>query len=791
MRYKKDCKKSKLSCNRIKEKNMKIISCHIENFGKLSDFTMDFVSGKRNTICKENGWGKSTLAAFIKVMLYGFDNEGKRDDYENERKRFKPWQGGAYGGQLVFEADGKKYEASRIFGVKEKDDIFVLKDLESGLLSREYSERLGEDLFGLDSKSFSRSIFVSQDACETSVTDGISAKLGNLTDSTDDINNYEKSIIRLNDILNSMSPRRKTGEISKQKDHITELKQIISQGKNIEASLDNLIELSKNEKSCIEELKGERKVWSKRQQELSKYKDFEIKRKEYERISKDCLEKKEEYDRELKFFKNGIPDIKELNDKLEKAYVLSEKKSAIKIFELSGEEEEKLDSINLVIEDNRKNIERENKELLLLKENAEKENGKTEKINNASFEEKDIEKASDKNYGRLVITNIIYLIIGIGCMLLVLNLKRVNSLPVAIMAIGLLVIIVELFINIYNYINTKDKKKNVKKSSNKMISYISNDEKDKEAFEVKIKEKESKIKELERFQEQNVYIRDNLTEKKKNYNSGIKEYNEIFDEVKSFIIKCGFEPNEDMYRQLDVLEEKTRDIDELRKAYEKISKEKELFEINNDIRLIENTNDMASDYSLSEIDSNLRQIDQSMEEHNKNLAGYTRQIDELEEKLEYINECENELDNLSELYENNKQKYKILETTKELLEEARAAFTAKYTAPIKTGFDKYYNMITRDEDNSYKLDANINLSKKELGLDRETRFLSMGYKDLIGVCMRMALVDAMYEKEKPFIIFDDSFVNLDREKLLAGLDLLDKIAKEYQIIYFTCHESRV
>ena len=50
---------------------MKLIKCHIENFGKLSDFTYDFTDGC-NTVCEENGWGKSTLAAFLRVMLFGF-----------------------------------------------------------------------------------------------------------------------------------------------------------------------------------------------------------------------------------------------------------------------------------------------------------------------------------------------------------------------------------------------------------------------------------------------------------------------------------------------------------------------------------------------------------------------------------------------------------------------------------------------------------------------------------------------------------------------------------------------
>jgi len=56
--------------------------------------------------------------------------------------------------------------------------------------------------------------------------------------------------------------------------------------------------------------------------------------------------------------------------------------------------------------------------------------------------------------------------------------------------------------------------------------------------------------------------------------------------------------------------------------------------------------------------------------------------------------------------------------------------------------------------------------------------------------MRLALVDAMYQEEKPFLILDDPFVNLDQEKVAAGNELLKEVAEEYQVIYFTCHDSR-
>ena len=49
---------------------MIIKKMHIENFGKLKDFTLDLNSGL-NEIYNQNGFGKTTLSIFIKSMFYG------------------------------------------------------------------------------------------------------------------------------------------------------------------------------------------------------------------------------------------------------------------------------------------------------------------------------------------------------------------------------------------------------------------------------------------------------------------------------------------------------------------------------------------------------------------------------------------------------------------------------------------------------------------------------------------------------------------------------------------------
>ena len=89
-----------------------------------------------------------------------------------------------------------------------------------------------------------------------------------------------------------------------------------------------------------------------------------------------------------------------------------------------------------------------------------------------------------------------------------------------------------------------------------------------------------------------------------------------------------------------------------------------------------------------------------------------------------------------------------------------------------------------------KIDVDLNVSAIEKGGEKSTEYYSKGYQNLFEICMRFALTDVLFTGEKPFIILDDPFYNLDDEKLLAALKLVKDLSKEYQILYLICHESR-
>jgi len=218
---------------------MKLLRCHIENFGVLSDFDREFTDGL-NVLCRENGFGKSTLAAFIKAMFYGLPKSRTRSLTENERKRYDPWQGGKYGGFLEFEYRGIQYRVTRYFGKKE--DSFALYDLTNRTESTRFSEDLGEELFQLDADAFARSTFVPQMSDrDVAATTSIRAKLTNLVEDTNDLNNYDTAMKRLQDYRKGLKLfKGEGGQIAQLRQECRGLESAIAEAEKDKAPLETV-----------------------------------------------------------------------------------------------------------------------------------------------------------------------------------------------------------------------------------------------------------------------------------------------------------------------------------------------------------------------------------------------------------------------------------------------------------------------------------------------------------------------------------------------------------------------
>lgn len=176
---------------------MRLIACHVDNFGGLQNYDYEFEDGL-NIVLHDNGWGKTTLATFLKVMIYGFTSKNSKDITENERKRYLPWQGGTFGGYLDFEANGKRYRVHRSFGAQPRLDKTRIVDLDTTTTAKIDPDSLGEDLFHLDSSAFQRSVFINQNGLTMDgAASSIHTRLNALVSQANDLAVYDDAIKKL------------------------------------------------------------------------------------------------------------------------------------------------------------------------------------------------------------------------------------------------------------------------------------------------------------------------------------------------------------------------------------------------------------------------------------------------------------------------------------------------------------------------------------------------------------------------------------------------------------------
>ena len=232
---------------------MRIIKCNINNFGCYSDKEFNF-SSSLNPFCINNGEGKTTLAQFIKAMLYSLE-KSKSTSYE--RKHYKPYSGGTYGGSMVISFEGKVYRIERTFFDSASKDILKIYDEEGNLLSNfkgqeisslqgENSSLLGELILGFDVNTFTKVNFISSNDLDFSSSESLKMKLGNIVLNKDKENSLEETLKLINDDLRDKAPTARRNEKA-YKYQITSLKKAnkektseIEEIKKLDTSLDEL-----------------------------------------------------------------------------------------------------------------------------------------------------------------------------------------------------------------------------------------------------------------------------------------------------------------------------------------------------------------------------------------------------------------------------------------------------------------------------------------------------------------------------------------------------------------------
>lgn len=137
---------------------MIIKEVRIGAFGALKNKNIKF-DWKINVIYGENEKGKSTIESFIKIMLYGFNKKGGRE----ERKKYLPLDGQILRGELIVEYLGKDITINRSFGKTKKEDTSIIIDALTGEeLDTINKDEPGKDFLNINKVTFEKTLFISQ-----------------------------------------------------------------------------------------------------------------------------------------------------------------------------------------------------------------------------------------------------------------------------------------------------------------------------------------------------------------------------------------------------------------------------------------------------------------------------------------------------------------------------------------------------------------------------------------------------------------------------------------------------
>lgn len=762
---------------------MRLLKCNVQNFGTLSDAKFDFSDGL-TVIKEENGFGKSTLAMFLKAMLYGLPQTAKRSIDENDRKKFFPWQGGTFGGSLDFEANGKQYRVERMFSAREKDDTFRLIEILSGKESRDFSSNLGVELFGVDAESFARSVFVPQVEMSTGMNNDMQTKLTGLLESSDDLGNFD-------DAVKVLEKRMKFYSVSNgARGEIAEINRAIGE---TEAKLNDAVAADLSLKSLnneLNELKQKEETLNKQKADLriritaasdaAALVEQAKKRAELQETVKSARERLDEIG---KRYPTGMPteqEFQRINEKLNELKSVDIRLSTYTSDNVDRNELQKLKeffSNGVPTEAELSEIKASASRLVQLKIRAEAIRPKADEAREKPT------KRDGKASKWLLIAAMMLLVAG------AVTLIWQTAVGIVLLVLGLVGLGAAGFIYLKNMIASGQKASDNTdilaqyeslaaevEGLSALVGEFTRKFTPEESPETALETVSQALRDLNRVKESVAVQDEKIAESR-------EQKAELLADAGAFFAAFGV-GLEGEYT--DRLVQIRRDADETVRLDETIKSAKQ--------RLAEMPEPSEKETVADAGDREALLVEE--ETVQKGLDGVQAKILELQKSIERLitqsqdrTSYEEQLDGLNDRRLEATQRYEVLTLTLELLKKAKTDLSVRYLDRVTGNFKKYLKTLDVESEDCF-VDTDLHVQLDRGGAARERNYFSRGMRDVIDIAMRLALGDALFESGEAVLILDDPFVNLDDERLKKAMELLKKLAEGRQIIYLTCHSSR-
>lgn len=844
---------------------MKLLKCHIVGFGNWKNQTIDFKDGL-TSVCEKNGFGKSSLASFIRAMFYGLERVTKAN---NERKRALPFDGSPCGGSLDFEWQGNQYSIERSFiGKTPKDDTLIC--YKNGIETKELGEIPGNVVFGLDLDSFNRTIFISPTDLEISSSETLNAKMSHFVEGSSDGCDFSSVKESLEELKKKYKPQKNAetkGLLALEANKINYLEMQETNLSNMKAAMpakyEKLQELDKNISINQEKTKKavshnalikswenydrEKEKIDEKEKEIQQLKDkyplgmislaeetsmkglleqYKLDGNTYANLKLSIAEKNE-YDNLKLRFEEDVPTPSFLNELQELVLAHSNEKSKEPL-KLSLEES----SLIRLFDGRKVNLESLEKRMVTYR-SLKKEYDKEPDQISVPIEQKKISLKTPLILGLslFILFSIVAILLGVfihpGCYFL--------------FALS----VVSLLIPVVYYFNEKKKRAAMPTSENQpnlrkkemgenLTELKINLSSTFKSFAVDENELEGSFalfrakydsylktlqheKDLNKTNEQNrlscLAKEKTLQEYFSHYHYKGNDYANLLmnlsSDAKKYLSYVQKEKQiEEQRKELEnKIHEEGEKIKELAQKYNMgdpnsylnqlpidrnalQNKENELRKQKEDLALFKEKEHLTErPSSLEGIDLNTlsKELEKAINDRqtlSSQIEEDERNISSLEDEVSSLSE---EKDNLAKL----KKDYEIVSKTLKALTDAEESLKRRYISPVENQFKKYSQSLENALGEEIEMDTDFNVSFIRDGKRSGAEYLSSGEMTLCALAYRLAITDNIFEgKEKPFLILDDIFADLDETHIHMAKKFMESLSQNEQILYFTCHSSR-
>ena len=812
---------------------MKLDRLYIAGFGNLQDFSYEFTDGI-NVLSAPNGWGKSTLAAFLRAMFYGLGDSRARSVAENVRKRYTPWTGGSFGGSLELEANGKRYRIERFFGTKESEDTFTLFSLETGKESEDYTENIGEELFGIDADGFSRTVFMDVSAhahgkVEKAVNNSISTKLNNLLQAENDLGNYEQAIDALVRRKRQYKTTGERGEIYAGERRLLELQRQIeicqgqkAQAQELDAQIAQLQPVVAESEQCLQAL----------QRDMTRAAGQRERRtilETYSRMRSEITLAKKQADAIRAQFKGEVPTQTEaesiqiavgqlgtLQGRAQQLHADHTLKDAIaQSYSRMGGCLTPLEEIDRALAacNELRDIEGEIRAHAALAASLQDQADAIGDLTPPQIGKPGKKAKVGKVFG-VVLASLSAAMLITAAVMLIMS-KIVMGIISGIGGLALLGLAVYVLLGAVSAAQLSGRAKRAADAAFKIETKkrlleqrerelgLAQEYKeryaDKAAVPVALAQKHgldihggyvSAISALRSATDQYLRLCEQQSAKDALYEGIVAEADALWDRISAFLSRrdnpfdrdhCALAIAE-LLTLLSDLQRRDREIAQKEQAARAYASEK------NVRALAEQGSQEEQELpDPEELSARWEQSRTLYQQQSAQLAALVQKAETLYESADAYGTLVAEKQALEDKLRVQNANYTAIAYAEKYLTEAKENLSSRYLDKMQTAFTQRMEQMG-GEQKQFSMDTDFGITQREKGKSRSIEYLSSGWRDMVGFCLRLSLADGLFDTEKPCLVLDDPFVYLDSERAEAARRLLDELAKDYQILYLTCRE---